>query len=372
MRSRIWPVMRKEFLHVWRDPRTLLMILLQPVIMLLLFGYALTTDVKHTPTAVWDQDNSPASRGLIQRFRQSQYFDTDYYVNSYEEIEHLVGGGQVKAALVIPPGYGGNIETGAGVPVQFFIDGSDPTIATRALSYAVIIAQSENATLIKKMLGDQFDFGGLDFRPRVWYNPAMDNILFNVPGLVAVVLQWLTLAMAAFAIVGERERGTLEQLIVTPIKPYELIVGKIATYVAMAFADVGLALIVAVGWFGMPIRGSFFLLVGCSFIFLMFSLGVGLFISTISRSMYQAQQTAIFIMFPMTLLSGFLFPVETMPKSIQVIAYLIPLTYYLRIVRGIVLKGIGFEQVWRDALILALFGILMTTLSALRLQKRIG
>jgi len=372
MRSRIWPVMRKEFLHVWRDPRTLLMILLQPVIMLLLFGYALTTDVKHTPTAVWDQDNSPASRALIQRFQQSQYFDTNCYVTTYEEVERLVDGGQAKAALIIPAGYAADVQKGLTVPVQFFIDGSDPTVATRALSYAVIIAQSESADLIAEHLGGRTLTGGLDFHPRVWFNPAMDSILFNVPGLVAVVLQWLTLAMAAFAIVGERERGTLEQLIVTPIKPYELILGKIATYVTIAFADVGLALIVAVGWFGMPIRGSFFLLVGCSLIFLMFSLGVGLFISTISHSMYQAQQTAIFIMFPMTLLSGFLFPVETMPKSIQVITHFIPLTYYLRIVRGIVLKGIGVEHVWQDALILALFGVLMTLLSALRMKKRIG
>ncbi len=372
MRSRIWPVMRKEFLHILRDPRTLIMILLQPVIMLLLFGYALTTDVKHTPMAVWDQDNSPASRALVERFRQSQYFDATHYVGHYAEIERLIDGGQVKTAIIIPPGYADDLQQGRSVAVQFFVDGSDPAIATRALSYAVIIAQSQNVQLLTERLGGRVQLGGIDFRSRVWYNPAMDNILFNVPGLVAVVLQWLTLAMAAFAIVGERERGTLEQLIVTPIKPYELIVGKISTYVVVAFADVGLALLVAVGWFGMPIRGSFFLLVGCSLIFLMFSLGVGLFISTISHSMYQAQQTVIFVSFPMTLLSGFLFPIETMPKPIQLITQFIPLTYYLRIVRGIVLKGVGPEQVWQDALILGLFGVLMTTLSALRMQKRIG
>jgi len=372
MFARVWPVMRKEFLHTFRDSRTLLMILLEPVIMLLLFGYALSTDVKHTPTAVWDQDNTPASRAFVDRFRQSQYFDPDHYVSTYEEIERLIGGGGVKAAIVIPPGYDAGLQSGQKVAVQFFVDGSDPTIATRALSYAVIIAQSQNAELITEMLEGRIPFGGIDFRSRVWYNPAMDSILFNVPGLVAVVLQWLTLAMASFSIVGERERGTLEQLIVTPIKPFELIVGKIATYVTIAFADVGLALIVAVGWFGMPIRGSFFLLVGCSFIFLMFSLGVGLFISTVSHNMYQAQQTGIFVMFPMILLSGFLFPVETMPKSIQVVAHFIPLTYYLRIVRGIVLKGNGIAEVWQDTAILACFGILMTALSALRMKKRIG
>ncbi len=369
---RIWPVIRKEFLHIIRDPRTLMMILLQPVIMLLLFGYALTTDVKHTPTIVWDQDNSPASRDLVDRFRQSQYFDPDYYVSTYKEIEDLIDGGKAKVALVIPPGYAADLQRGQAVPVQFFVDGSDPTVATRALSYAIIIAQSESVNLITARLGGRIPPGGLDFRPRVWYNPAMDNILFNVPGLVAVVLQWLTLAMASFAIVGERERGTLEQLIVTPIKPFELIVGKITTYVAVAFADVGLALIVAVGWFGMPIRGSFLLLVGCSLIFLMFSLGVGLFISTISQSMYQAQQTSIFIMFPTTLLSGFLFPVETMPKPIQIVTRFIPLTYYLRIVRGIVLKGAGIPEVWKDTAVLAAFGVLMTLLSAMRLKKRIG
>ena len=372
MFARIWPIMRKEFLHIVRDARTLIMILLQPVIMLLLFGYALTTDVKHTPTAVWDQDNSAASRALVERFRQSQYFDPDFYVTSYEEIERLIDGGRAKTALIIPAGYATDLQRGRTVPVQFFIDGSDPTVATRALSYAVIIAQSENVELVTQRFGGRLQLGGLDFRPRVWYNPAMDNILFNVPGLVAVVLQWLTLAMAAFSIVGERERGTLEQLIVTPIKPFELIIGKISTYVAVAFADVGLALLVATGWFGMPIRGSLLLLVGCSFIFLMFSLSVGLFISTISHTMYQAQQTAVFIMLPMTLLSGFLFPVETMPAPIQFIAHVIPLTYYLRIVRSIVLKGAGPEQVWQDTLILLGFGVLMTVLSALRLQKRIG
>lgn len=372
MLARIWPVMRKEFLHIVRDSRTLIMILLQPVIMLLLFGYALTNEVKHTPTAVWDQDNSAASRALVERFRQSQYFDPDYYVKSYEEIERLIGGNRAKAALIIPSGYAADVQRGRTVPVQFFIDGSDPTVATRALSYAIIIVQSENVELVTERLGGRLTVAGLDFRPRVWYNPAMDSILFNVPGLVAVVLQWLSLAMAAFSIVGERERGTLEQLIVTPIKPYELIVGKIGTYVVVAFADAGLALLVATGWFGMPVRGSLLLLIGCSIIFLMFSLSVGLFISTISHTMYQAQQTATFVMLPMILLSGFLFPVETMPPPIQVIASLIPLTYYLRIVRGIVLKGAGPAQVWQDTAILLGFGLLMTVLSALRLQKRIG
>ena len=372
MPSRIWPVMRKEFLHIWRDPRTLAMILLQPVVMLLLFGYALTTEIKHTPMAVWDQDNSPASRALVQRFYQSQYFDPDYYVNSYTEIEGLMDGGRVKVALVIPAGYAAETQRGHSVPVQFFIDGSDPTIATRAYSYAVIIAQSESARLVAERLGGRLPEMGLDFRTRVWYNPAMDSILFNVPGLVAVVLQWLTLAMAAFSIVGERERGTLEQLVVTPIKPFELILGKISTYVAVALADVGLALLVAVGWFGMPIRGSLFLLVGCSFIFLTFSLGVGLFISTISQTMYQAQQTSVLIMLPTLLLSGFLFPIETMPQVIQFFTRFIPLTYYLRVVRSIVLKGAGPEQIWQDVAILAVFGLLTTILSAVRLKKRIG
>lgn len=372
MFSRIWPITRKEFLHIWRDRTTLVIILLQPVIMLLLFGYALTSDVKHTPLVVWDQDKSTASRRLVQRFQQSQYFDPKTYVNTYEEIEWAIDGNQAKAALVIPSEYAADLQRGRTVSVQFFIDGSDPTIATRALSYATIIAQSESTHLIAKRFGGELPEGGLDFRARVWYNPAMDSILFNVPGLVAVVLQWLTLGMASFAIVGERERGTLEQLIVTPIKPHELIIGKTITYVAVAFADVGIALAVAVGWFGMPIRGSLLLFVGCSLIFLMFSLSVGLFLSTISKTMYQAQQATTFVMFPMTLLSGFLFPIETMPEPIQVITKFIPLTYYLRIVRGIVLRGIDWEHVWKDALILAVFGLLMTLLSAMRFQKRIG
>ncbi len=372
MPSRLWPVMRKEFLHIWRDRRTLTLILLQPVIMLLLFGYALTSDVKHTPLAVWDQDRSAASRALVERFRQSQYFDANFYVSTYEEIEDLIDGSRAKAALVIPVGYAADIQAGKSVSVQFFIDGSDPTIATRALSYATIIAQGESVNLIARRFGGRLPLGGLNFLARVWYNPAMDSILFNVPGLVAVVLQWLTLGMAAFAIVGERERGTLEQLIVTPIRPHELIIGKTGAYVCIAFADVGIALLVATGWFGMPVRGSLALFVVASLIFLMFSLSVGLLISTVSKTMFQAQQLTTFIMLPMILLSGFLFPVETMPKAIQVITRFIPLTYYLRIVRGIVLRGIGWEHIWQDALILALFGILTMVLSAMRFQKRIG
>ncbi|MBN1484325.1 MAG: ABC transporter permease [Chloroflexia bacterium] len=371
MHSRMWPIMRKEFLHIWRDHRTLAMILLQPVIQLLLFGYALSSDVKHTPMAVWDQDNTPASRALLQRFRQSQYFDPDFYVDDYAGIEELVDSGQVKVAMVIPPDYAAELQQGHSVPVQFFVDGSDPTIATRALSYGTIIAQSESTRLVLQRLGGRAEIGGLDFRPRVWFNPAMDDILFNVPGLVAIVLQWLSISMAAFAIVGERERGTLEQLIVTPIKPYELVLGKTATYVAVAFADVGIALLVAVGWFGMPIRGSLLLLVGLSLIFLTFSLSIGLFLSTISKTMYQAQQTTIFIMFPMILLSGFLYPIETMPPTIQFITRFIPLTYYLRIIRSIVLKGVGLQYVWKDALILAGFGLLFTFISALRFRKTI-
>jgi len=361
-------VAKKEFIHIVRDPLTLGLVLLMPVIMLLLFGYAITTEVKHVPTVVWDQDKSAASRRLIDAFRGSQYFDFDYHAASYEEVARLIDSGKAKAGLVIPPDYATRLKRRETATVQFFIDGSDPLIATKVLSYATIIAQANSIKLIAEGWGRQIPTP-LDFRPRVWYNPGMETIAFTVPGLVGVVLQWITLGLTAAAIVRERERGTLEQLIVSPIKPIELVLGKIACYVAIAFVDAGLALLVAIGWFGMPMHGSLSLLFALSLVFMTFSLGVGLFISTVAKSHYQAMQMVTFIMLPTIMLSGFVTPIEAMPKPVQYVTYLLPLRYYLRIIRGIVLKGLGLSLLWKEALPLALYGVLALFLSTIRFRK---
>ncbi|MEW6231180.1 MAG: ABC transporter permease [Chloroflexota bacterium] len=370
MNSRIIPIMRKEFIHIRRDPRTLALVFLMPVVQLFLFGYALSTDVKHIATALWDQEKTAPSRELVEAFRRSQYFDFVWDAENYDQIASLIDSGRAKAALVIPAGYTSKIQRGESSSVQFFLDGSDPAIASTALSYATIIAQNESIQIVSSRLGRTLDMP-LDFRPRVWYNPGMESVVFNVPGLVGTILQWITLGLTAFTVVGERERGTLEQLIVTPIRPIELLVGKIVPYILIAFGDAGIALTIATLWFGMPMRGNVVSLLIFSLVFVLFSLGIGLFISTISRTQYQALQSTMFFMLPTIILSGFFFPIEAMPKPIQLVTYLVPLSYFLRIIRGLVLKGAGFTYLWDEVVVLLIFGVVVLAFSARRFHKRL-
>ncbi|MDA8234606.1 MAG: ABC transporter permease [Clostridia bacterium] len=372
---RIRSIVVKEIIQIKRDIPSLAIIFIMPVFMLLLFGYAVTTDVDHITTVVWDQDKSPQSREIIQAFEQSGYFDIRYYAGDMKEITWLIDGGEAKAGFIIPPGYARDVLKGQSAGLQAIIDGSDPLIARTALSTAQMIGQVKGFALKLESLS-RFGLGikaepGIDLRARVWYNPDMESVRFNVPGLIGLIMQNITVMLTAFALVKERERGTMEQLIITPIKPFELIIGKLIPYVGIGFMDVIVTLLIGSLWFEVPVNGSVLLLLALSLVFLLVALGLGLFISTVAKTQLQAMQMTFMIILPSVLLSGFMFPREAMPLPVQAFGAVIPLTYFLEILRGIILKGIGLQELWRNVLWLAILGVGILTLSAVRFKKKL-
>ncbi len=365
-------LIRKEFLHILRDPRTLLVMFALPIVELVLLGYAATTDVEHLRTAVVDHDKSSASRNLIEAYRASNYFDIVRYVESEEQLEHLIDAGEVRAGIIIPAGYGADVSGGRRVEVGFVIDGSDPSVAGTVFSASQSVAQAHSVRIVKRQVGvDLEDVPGVTVRPRVWYNPEMRSANFMIPGIIGIVLYFLTTLFTSMSIVREREQGTIEQLIVTPIKPLELIVGKITPYVFVAFFDVLEVLAIGVFWFGVPIRGSLGLLLALSALFLLTSLGMGIFISSVSHTQQEAMLLTFLTLFPSIFLGGFFFPIEAMPGWLQAITYVIPLRYMLSVIRGIILKGVGLEILYQQVLALGVFGVGIMLLAASRFRKRL-
>jgi ABC-2 type transport system permease protein len=369
---RIVSVTRKEFLHIVRDPRTLAVMFLIPVVQLLLLGYAATTDVKHLPTAVWDQDHTARSRALAEAYRASGYFDLTLAVSSHDELARAMDSGQVRAGLIIPAGYERALARGEKVKVGFAIDGSDPAVASTALSAAQGVGQAESFEVIEQALGGRLEAApGIEVHPRVWYNPSMKSANFMIPGLIGVILMVLTMLLTSMSIVREREQGTIEQLIVTPIRPAELIIGKVLPYVLLAFWDLLEILVIGVFWFGVPVHGSLALLLQLSVIFVLTSLGLGILISTVSRTQQEAMMLTWFILLPSIFVSGYFFPIEAMPLLLQAISRLVPLTYVLIILRAIVLRGAGLEMLVGDVLALTVFGAGVLGLAAVRFRKRL-
>lgn len=372
MNTRLWPIVRKEFLHIFRDPRTLAITFLIPIVQLILLGYAATTDVGHLRTAVLDKDRTRESRALIAAYQASNYFDVTYYVEDEAELARLVDSGHARAGMIIPAGYGYDLSRGKRAQISFVIDGSDPNVATTAFAASQSVGMAQSVEVTRARLGiNPEEQPGIDVRPRVWYNPEMKSANFMIPALMGIILQMLTTLLTALAIVREREQGTIEQLIVTPIRPIELVLGKVAPYVALAFFDLGEVLLIGVFWFGVPIRGSLGLLLALSSLFLFTSLGIGLFISTISKTQQEAMLSAFLIMLPTIFLSGFFFPLEAMPWALQLISMVIPLRYLLVIIRGIILKGVGLEVLMEQVVALVVFGVVIMGLASARFRKRL-
>ena len=365
-------LVRKEFLHILRDPRTLFVMFMMPIIQLVLLGYAATTDVEHLRTAVTDGDRSAASRELIDAYRASNYFDITQYVESERQLEYLVDSSQVKAGLIIPAGYGEAVASGEQAQIAFVIDGSDPSVANTVFAASQSVGQAQSMRIMERTLGiDTDDLPGVQVRPRVWYNPEMKSANFMIPGLMGMVLYLLTTLFTSMSIVREREQGTIEQLIVTPIKPLELIIGKIVPYVFIAFISVLEVLAIGVFWFGVPIKGSLGLLLGLSALFLLTSLGIGIFISSIANTQQEAMLLTFLTMFPSIFLAGFFFPIEAMPEWLQVITYIIPLRYMLVVIRGIIVKGVGLQILRQQVLALISFGVVIMFLAAARFRKKL-
>jgi ABC-2 type transport system permease protein len=374
LRFLVW----KEFLELRQNPRLFGIVVAAPIIQLTMLGYAATTDVKDVPVLIVDGDRTPASRELISRFEASRNFSIADTVTTVAEIDPYLERGRAWLALAIPAGYGADLSAGRPVTVQVVADGSDSNSTTVALGYATNLISGYAQDLAQAMgdgqgaMGDgQGRGGGIDARIRVWFNPQLESRHFMIPGVLALVLLVVTANLASMAIVREKELGTLEQLNVTPLRRWELIVGKLLPYGLIALVDVVLVVAVAVLWFEVPLRGSFLLLFAMSVLYVLCTLALGLFISTISNTQQQAMMTAtFFFLTPMIYLSGFIFPIENMPAAIQPLTRLIPLTYFLVIVRGIFLKGIGLDLLWPQALALGAWGGIVLTLAVARSRKR--
>ncbi len=364
----------KELLELRQDRRMLPIVFIAPIIQLLVLGYAATTDVKNVPIVVVDGDRTTASRDLIDRFSASPYFTVTRILPSVEQITPFLEHGQAWMALSIPVGYGQTIGAGRPATVQVVADGTDANSTTIAVGYAQSLVAAYAQELVASRLRPGMRVpGGLQADVRVWFNPQLESKDFMIPGVLALLLIVMTVVLASMGIVREKELGTLEQLNVTPLRRWELIVGKLLPYGLIGMIDVFLVVGVAVFWFRVPLLGSFGLLFALSCVFLLSTLGLGLFVSTVSQNQQQAMMTAtFFFVAPMIYLSGFVFPIENMPGIIQQLTYLIPLRYFLVIVRGIFLKGVGLEVLWPQAVALLVWGLTILSLATLRSTKRAG
>jgi len=375
MAIRIFSIVRKEFIQISRDPRTLAITFIMPIMLLFLLGYAATNDVRNIPLAVLDQSKSTQSRKLLDAFRATDYFKLAFEAGSEQELAHLIDGGKARTGLIIPPDYGDKVSRGQTVPVAFIIDGSDPTVAGGALSAATLLGQTQAVKLQVQRLSRQSLAGmpttAVDVRSQVWYNPDMVSAYFMIPAMIGMILQMMTTLLTATAIVRERERGTIEQLIVTPIRSWELIVGKLAPYVVIAFGDALEVLVLGTLWFHVPVRGSIGLLLTLAGLFVMATLSIGLFISTIAHTQQEAMLTTFMTILPTIFLSGFFFPVAAMPQFLQWLSVIIPLKYFLVIVRSILLKGIGVQLLWTETATLAVMGLVMMAVASSRFRKRL-
>ncbi|MBT0654554.1 ABC transporter permease [Geomobilimonas luticola] len=373
--QRIKAVAKKEFLHVIRDPRSLMMGLAIPMLLLFLFGYALTLDVDRVPLMVWDQSNTPASRDFVSRFAGSRYFSLQETTDNYREIERAIDRRDTLIALIIPADFARRIETGHRAEVQAILDGSDSNTATIALGYADAVTRGYSQEVVlehARRTGTDATIGQLDVRPRIWFNSDMISRNYIFPGLIAVIMMVITALLTSLTVAREWETGTMEQLISTPLTGPELITGKLVPYFTIGIIDLILSVLVGEFFFDIPLRGSLWLLFGMSLVFLVGALSLGMLISIVTKNQRMASQLAIVsTMLPAFLLSGFIFPIENMPLPIQGITHIITARYFVTILRGIYLKEVGIDVLAPEAGFLAVFGGVVITLAIRKFRKKI-
>lgn len=350
MVERILTILRKEFRSILRDPRMRMVIIGIPIIQTLVFGYAVTLDVRHVRLAVVDHDGTPASRALVARFTGSAYFDAIAHTQDENEARRLVDAADAAAILQINAGFEENLRQGRTTPVQLIVDGSDSNTARFVVNYGTQIAAAANSALVVdqtlRRAGRLISPGAVGLQARAWFNADLESRNYFVPGVIALLVMLISLMLTSMAIVREKEAGTIEQIMVTPIRPVEFILGKCAPFVVIGFLNTALVAAVGLFWFQIPFRGSFALLLLGTALFLLSTLGIGLFISTVSQTQQQAMMTTFFFFFPAILFSGFIFPIANMPIAIQWLSLLDPLRYMLVIIRAVFLKGVGFEILW--------------------------
>lgn len=371
--KRFLTIIRKEFIQVKRDPISLRLPIVMPIVMMLLFGYAVNTEVDKITTVVFDQSMTQESREYVDLFTASGSFEVVGYVSGEKELSDIIDGGKAKAGIIIPSDYSGILKKRGEPQTQLIIDGTDPTTARTALSSGILISQVYSLELksqaMKKLGISAGSLPGVNLNSKVWYNPNLKSTRFTIPGLVGLILQNITIMLTAFALVREKERGTIEQLIVTPIRSAELILGKLVPYVIIGYAGFLFALSLCIFWFGVEVEGSLALLLLLGFLFVYCSLSIGMLISTFANNQMQAMMVMVLVLLPSILLSGFIFPREAMPVVISALGYIIPLTYFLDIIRGIMLKGVGISFLWTDVLALCVFSVLILSVAVLRFRK---
>jgi len=371
---RLRSIVRKEFIQLVRDRRTLVTIISLPIMQLVLYGY-LSNDVTHIATAVFDESRTPESRTLVTAFANTTYVDLRYYTAGFDDLRRLIDGGRAKIGIWIPPDYAPRLRSGRTAQVQVIVDASEPTSARTVLGLAGQVGQVLSTQLIvqqaQRLTGARPNPLPVDIRARAWYNPTLQNVNFIVPGVIAIILMFVTTFQAVTVIVRERERGTMEQLVVTPITGLELMLGKVIPLVVLGYVQITLTLFLASAWFHMPIKGSLVLLYVLSLAFFFSTLGVGVLISTVSKTFQQAAQMAQLILLPSILISGFIFPRESLPQALQVVGGVLPLTYFVIILRGILIKGVGLPYLWRQILPMVIIGVLVFAVAINRFQKRV-
>jgi len=369
-------IIKKEFLQLKRDPKMFGIILIAPVFQLIFLGYAVNMDVEKVPTVVFNQDNSKTSREFLEKFSGNRYFEFVEYVDNYDDLQSHIDNGTASLAIVIPTDFEKKIARNKAADIQAIFDGSDGNKAAITAGYLQKIVGDYSINIIKNRMEKSGRFitpvGQITPEIRAWYNPVLTTRIYMIPGIVGLLLSIITLILTSLAIVKEREIGTLEQIIVTPIKPIQLILGKLIPFAILGFAAVTIVLIAMNLIFGISPRGSVPFLFATTLLYILSTLGLGLLVSTVSKTQQQAMMLAIFVvMLPMTFLSGFAFPIENMPQVIQGITYLIPLRYFMTIMRGIILKGVGFTELWFDVAMLFVIGSAVFSLSILRFKKRL-
>jgi ABC-2 type transport system permease protein len=374
--KRIRAVTNKEFIQIRRDPRSLALALAIPVFLLLIFGYALSLDIDHVRTVVWDQDpSSHMTRDFLLNFKNSKYFKIVAYADNYRTIEHMINSGRVLMALIIPRHFSRYLESGHTAPLQLIIDGSDANTATISRGYVQSVVSAYNAGLMKKVMAK----AGLkvpksvDARTRVWYNMGLTSTWFIIPGVIAMIIMIIASLLTSICVAREWERGTMEQLISTPVKAPELIIGKFIPYFSIGFFDLMIGVLMARFLFGVPFRGNYLLLLVLSALFLTGALSQGIWISVVARTQLMASQLAsLTTMIPTMLLSGFIYPIFNMPRALQAITYFIPARYYIVILRDLFLKGTGIDTIWDESLLLVLFAMMMFVIAVKRFRKKVA
>ena len=368
---RIREMVRKEFIQLFRDKKSRPILIVMPLIQLLVFGYVVNYDIHDIRVALVDRAQTRESRLLIDAFTAGGIFRITHRPADTRAMEELFLGGEADIGIRIPPDFSDSIHRGETAAVQIVADGGMSNMASIRISYAVTILDRVNKQLVQELYGRELHYGKVDARVRAWYNPNLESQNFFVPGIVAFLVMLISLLLTSIAIIKEREKGTMEQLIVTPLKPIELIVGKTIPYTMIAVGQMVVVMIFAVQWFDLPLEGSLLDLFLATCLFLLSTLGIGLFISTVSKTQQQAMMTTFFVMIPFLLLSGFVFPIANMPTVVQGLTYLNPLRYFLIIIRGVFLKGVGLQVLWHQYVGLAVLGTLVFTGAVGRFRKRL-